>query len=128
MLQDYEKRIKARPVYLIRDDRITAHFIICFIALVVYRLLEKKLGEQYTCSEIIQGLRDMNFYEVKGEGFVPTYMRTDFTDSLHDVFGFRTDYQILTMQQMKKIFKATKVLDKHYSLLINCAKARNPMI
>ena len=103
-----KSEFRARPVYLSRDDRITAHFITCFIALVVYRLLEKKLGEQYTCSEIVQGLRDMNFYEVKGEGFVPTYMRTDFTDSLHDVFGFRTDYQILTMRQMKKIFKATK--------------------
>ena len=103
-----KSEFRARPVYLSRDDRITAHFITCFIALVVYRLLEKKLGEQYTCSEIVQGLRDMNFHEVKGEGFVPTYMRTDFTDSLHDVFGFRTDYQILTMRQMKKIFKATK--------------------
>jgi len=103
-----KSEFKARPVYLSRDDRITAHFIICFIALVVYRLLEKRLGEQYTCSEIVQGLRDMNFYEVKGEGFVPTYTRTDFTDGLHDVFGFRTDYQILPMRQMKNIFKATK--------------------
>jgi hypothetical protein len=103
-----KSEFKARPVHLSRDDRITAHFISCFIALVVYRLLERKLSGQYTCSEIIQGLRDMNFYEVKGEGFVPTYMRTEFTDSLHDVFGFRTDYQILPMGQMKKIFKATK--------------------
>ncbi len=99
---------KARPVYLSRDDRITAHFMTCFIALVVYRLLEKRLEEQYTCSEIVQGLRDMNFHEIKGEGFVPTYTRTDFTDSLHDAFGFRTDYQILTTRQMKNIFKATK--------------------
>ncbi len=103
-----KSEFKARPVYLSRDDRITAHFIICFIALVVYRILEKRLGEQYTCSEIVQGLRDMNFHEIKGEGFVPTYMRTEFTDNLHDVFGFRTDYQIITMRQMKKIFKATK--------------------
>ncbi|NLN84407.1 MAG: transposase, partial [Firmicutes bacterium] len=103
-----KSEFKARPVYLSRDDRITAHFITCFIALVVYRLLEKKLGDQFTCSEIVQGLRDMNFYEVKGEGFVPTYTRTDFTDSLHDAFDFRTDYQILPMRQMKKIFKTTK--------------------
>lgn len=103
-----KSEFKARPVYLSRDDRITAHFIVCFIALVIYRLLEKKLGGQYTCSEIVQGLRDMNFYEVKGEGFVPTYMRTDFTDSLHGVFGFRTDYQILPLRQMKNIFKDTK--------------------
>ena len=95
-----KSEFKARPVPLSRADRITAHFITCFIALVVYRLLEKKLDGQYTCNEIIQGLRDMNFYEVKGEWFVPSYMRTAFTDSLHDVFGFRTDYQILPMRQM----------------------------
>ena len=50
----------------------------------------------------------MNFYEIKGEGYVPTYTRTDFTDALHDAFGFRTDYQIVTTKQMKKIFKDTK--------------------
>lgn len=99
---------KARPVYLSRDDRIEAHFGTCFISLILYRFLEKKLGEKYTCSELIQGLRDMNFYEIKGEGYIPTYTRTDFTDDLHKAFHFRTDYQILSTSQMKKIFKITK--------------------
>ncbi len=103
-----KSEFKARPVYLSRDDRIMAHFMICFIALVLYRFLEKRLGEQYTCREIVQGLKDMNFYEVKGEGFVPAYVRTDFTDSLHSAFGFRTDYQILNTRHMKNIFKETK--------------------
>ena len=99
---------KARPVYLQRDDRIKAHFTTCFISLMIYRLLEKKLEEKYTCSEIISGLRDMNFYEIKSEGYIPTYTRTDLTDDLHEKFGFRTDYQILNIKQMKKIFKDTK--------------------
>jgi transposase len=99
---------KARPVYLKRDDRIKAHFTTCFIALTLYRYLEKKLDEKFTTSEIIQGLRDMNFYAVPDEGYIPTYTRTDFTDALHDAFGFHTDYQIVTMKQMKKIFKETK--------------------
>lgn len=103
-----KSEFKARPVYLQRDDRIKAHFTTCFISLLIYRLLEKKLPEKYTCSEIISGLRDMNFYEVKGEGYIPTYTRTDFTDDLHDKFGFRTDYQIVSMKQMKKIFTDTK--------------------
>ena len=103
-----KSEFKARPVYLQRDDRIKAHFTTCFISLMIYRLLEKKLSEKYTCSEIISGLRDMNFYEVKGEGYIPTYTRTDFTDDLHEKFGFRTDYQIVNMKQMKKIFKETK--------------------
>lgn len=50
----------------------------------------------------------MNFYSVDEEGFIPTYTRTDLTDALHNAFGFRTDYQIVTIKQMKKIFKDTK--------------------
>lgn len=103
-----KSEFKARPVYLQRDDRIKAHFTTCFISLMIYRLLEKKLSEKYTCSEIITELRSMNFYEVKGDGYIPTYTRTDITDDLHDKFQFRTDYQIVNTKQMKKIFNATK--------------------
>lgn len=103
-----KSEFKARPVYLSKDDRIVAHFTTCFISLIIYRLLEKRLNENFTCHEIISGIRDMEFFDVKGEGYVPTYTRTDFTDVLHDAFGFRTDYQILNTRMMKKILKETK--------------------
>lgn len=103
-----KSEFKARPVYLSRDDRIQAHFTTCFLALVLYRYLEKCLGEKFTSHEIVTGLREMNFYSVPTEGYIPTYTRTDFTDALHDTFGFRTDYQIVSLKQMKKIFKDTK--------------------
>lgn len=103
-----KSEFKARPVYLSRDDRIAAHFTTCFLSMVIYRFLEKKLGEKFTTSEIIHGLRDMNFYEIIGDGYIPTYTRTDFTDALHEAFGFRTDYQIVSTSQMKKNFKETK--------------------
>ncbi len=103
-----KSEFKARPVYLKRDDRITAHFTTCFIALVIYRILEKKLNEQFTCDTIIHGLRQMNFLELKKEGYEPTYTRSDFTDALHEYFGFRTDYEVTTMKKMKKIFRLTK--------------------
>ena len=99
---------KARPVYLSRDDRIKAHFTTCFLALTLYRYLEKKLKEEFTSTEIISQIRGMNFYSIPGEGYIPTYTRTDFTDALHNAFGFRTDYQIVTTKQMKKIFNDTK--------------------
>jgi hypothetical protein len=105
--QIMKSEFKSRPVYLSRDNRIKAHFMTCFIALIIYRLLERKLNEKYTCCEIIDGLRDLNFYHVKGEGYIPTYTRTDFTDDLHDAFGFRTDYEINSTGTMKKIFKLT---------------------
>lgn len=103
-----KSEFKARPVYLSRDDRITAHFTTCFLAMVLYRLLEKKLDSKFTTCEMINGLRDMNFLEIKGDGFIPTYTRTDFTDKLHEAFGFRTDYQIVSNSHMKKIFKNAK--------------------
>jgi len=99
---------KARPVYVKRDERIKAHFMTCFISLLIYRILEKRLKEKFTCSHILEELRDMNYLEVPGEGYIPAYTRTDFTDALHDAFAFRTDYQIMTHSEMKKIFKATK--------------------
>ncbi|HKM03075.1 MAG TPA: transposase [Lachnospiraceae bacterium] len=99
---------KARPVYLSRDDRIKAHFTTCFLALVIHRYLEKRLDNKYTSSNIINTLRNMNFFKVQTEEYIPTYTRTDLTDTLHETFDFRTDYQIISTTQMKKIFKSTK--------------------
>lgn len=47
----------------------------------------------------------MNFLECVDDGYIPTYTRTDLTDALHENFNFRTDYEINTMKQMRKIFK-----------------------
>lgn len=103
-----KSEFKARPVYLSRDDRIQAHFTTCFLALLIYRLLEKKLDEKYTTKELVETLKSLNFMELKGEGYIPTYTRTDITDDLHEKFDFRTDTQIVSSATMKKIFKQTK--------------------
>ena len=103
-----KSEFKARPVYLSRDDRIIAHFTTCFLSLVLLRFLEKRLEENYTTSKIIDTLKNMNFSESIGNGYIPTYTRTDLTDDLHDKFGFRTDYQIITNHSLKKILKKIK--------------------
>ncbi|HBH12506.1 MAG TPA: IS1634 family transposase [Clostridiales bacterium] len=103
-----KSEFKARPVYLSRDDRIKAHFTTCFLALTLYRYLEKRLDERFTTHEIVTGLRGMDFCLVPSEGYIPTYTRNDFTDALHGTFGFRTDYQIVSSKMMKKIFRDTK--------------------
>ncbi|MFI3261731.1 MAG: IS1634 family transposase [Rikenellaceae bacterium] len=103
-----KSELKARPVYLHRDDRIKAHFITCFISLMVLKTLEKKIGGCFSSAEIISELSTMNFYNLDGEGYIPTYTRTDLTDLLHEKFKFRTDYQIIKNQTMKKIISSTK--------------------
>lgn len=98
----------ARPVFVRREDRIKAHFLVCFLALLTYRLLEKKLELKYTCDEILSTLREMNFASLEGQGFMPLYARTRLTDDLHEVSGFRTDYQLVTKSKMREIQKKSK--------------------
>ena len=98
----------ARPVYLQNETRIKAHFLICFLALLFYRLLEKKMNHQYTCETILKTLKGMNFAEIQEQGFMPLYKREKITDDLHEACGFRTDYQFITKSQMKTIQKKSK--------------------
>lgn len=100
---------KASPVFHQREDRIKAHFLTCFIALFIFRILEKKLDEKYSCERIMRTLRKMTVYR-PGEklGYLPSYTRTDLTDALHEAAGFRTDYEILTDISMKKVIRSTK--------------------
>lgn len=103
-----KSEFKARPVFLHNDERIRAHFLTCFLSLLVYRMLEHKLGEKYTVSELTKTLRKMDFFRIDGIGYLPEYKRTEITDDLHEVFGFRTDTEIVSERTMKKIIKATK--------------------
>ena len=105
MKTDFE----ARPVYVRRQDRIKAHFLTCYISLLVYRLLEKKIGNKYTCNEILSTLRSMQVTLLSKEsGYIPSYKRTDLTDDLHKVFGFHTDYEFISKSAMRSIIKSTK--------------------
>ena len=104
-----KSEFEARPVFVRRGDRIKAHFLTCFISLLVYRLLEKKLGEEFTCSQILETLRTMNVTLLsKDSGYIPSYKRTKITDKLHNSFGFRTDYEFIRKSTMRTIIKETK--------------------
>lgn len=104
-----KSEFEARPVYVQRDDRIKAHFLTCYISLLVYRLLEKKLGEKYTCSQILETLRGMQMTLLNKErGYIPSYKRTKLTDELHAIFGFRTDLEFISKSSIRSIIKATK--------------------
>ena len=109
-----KSELKARPVYLKRDDRIQAHFLTCFVALLIYRILVKKirlrLPEDNPGGEaIVKTLCEMDFLEKESDGYIPVYTRTDITDALHDEFGFRTDLELLHKKEMKRIVRMTKM-------------------
>jgi len=99
---------KARPIYLQLEDRINAHFLICFTALLTIRLLSIKLGNKYTVQELLKTLRNMTLTDTGYGSYIPSYTRTEITDELHESFGFRTDYEISTKQNIRNIIKNTK--------------------
>ena len=103
---------KARPVYLQRDDRILAHFMTCFLALLLLKILKTRVekylpGRHLTNQDVLETLQNMNFHALEDAYYVPNYTRTDLTDALHEAMGFRTDFEVISAQQMKKILKET---------------------
>lgn len=105
----------ARPVYVRRDDRIKAHFLSCFLSLLIYKYLEKKVnrgGKHFSTDEIVDTLRRMDFLSIPSEGYIPIYTRTDLTNNLHGSAGFRTDAQIITKRKMRSIIAYTKKREK----------------
>ncbi len=76
----------------------------------IYRIMEKRLGEKYTCEEIIHTLREMDVRKVEDHGFIPCYTRTDLTDDLHKKAGFHTDCEITRPKSMAGIIRRSKGL------------------
>ena len=99
---------RSRPVYVSTEKAIKAHFLTCFIALLVYRILEKQLNNKYTVTEIVNTLSEMTLTDIGEMGYIPSYTRTELTDALHENAGFRTDTQIVKKSKLRSIIKSTK--------------------
>lgn len=98
----------ARPVFVQREDRIKAHFLICFLSLMIFKFLERKLDYKYTCEQILDTLRAIDFADIEEQGFMPLYTRTAITDDLHTACGLRTDFQFISKSKMVQIQKFSK--------------------
>lgn len=103
-----KSEFNARPVYLSREDRIKAHFLICFLSLVIYRYLEKSISEEHTTTEIIEALRNYNFREFEGFGYIPCYTYNEIIKKLNGKFNIITNKEILNYKNFKKIINQTK--------------------
>lgn len=98
----------AQPIYVSTKESIKAHFLICFVALLIYRMLEEKLKYKYTVTQILDTIRSMKVLDIEGYGYIPAYTRTNLTDELHELFGFRTDTEIIKKSKMRNIVSKTK--------------------
>lgn len=99
---------EARPVYVSREDRIKAHFLTCFLALLHFRLLKRSVKTPCTTEQLLEVLRSMNYADIEEQGYMPAYERQRITDGLHEACGFRTDYEFITKRKMKEIEKKSK--------------------
>lgn len=99
---------RARPAFVWSDSHIKAHFLTCFISLLIFRILESRLQYRFTAPSIISKLREMTMNIIHGEGYKPNYTRDDLTDALHETAGFRTDTEIVTNLRIKQIIRSIK--------------------
>lgn len=98
-----KSELKTRPMYVTVKESIEGHLLTCFIALLVYRILEKcYLMEKYTSETLIKSLREMNITHLTGNYYVPSFTRTEITDDLADIFGFQPSREVLTQKYLKK--------------------------
>ena len=97
----------ARPVYHRLDNRITAHFMICYTALLIYRLLEKQLKEKgyhFTINEILTTLKNMNLYEDYSK-YNSLYTQSSSLDALIDISELDFDAEYFKPSYINKILK-----------------------
>ena len=101
-----KSEFKARPVYLRLEERIKAHFVICYLSLLIYRILEKeKLQDKYTTEEIIKTLKNMQTNKIEGIGYKQLYQKTEITTSLNNNYDFSLDQEFIGIKNMKKFIK-----------------------
>lgn len=116
--------LKARPVYLQVEERIKGHFITCVIALMILRLIqididklnkvEKRDGEKgkpeghYSITEIRNTLEAMNLVQCKDGNFLPAYDRTQLTDCINTLQGYRTDTEVIPKSRIRKVLRGVK--------------------
>ena len=94
--------IRTRPIYHHNDKAVRAHLALCFLALFIIRVMEHRI-QGFSTDRLLDTLRTMDAIRMEGEGYVPTFMRTDLTDRFFEEAGFRLDYQIIMLKKLKSI-------------------------
>ncbi|SFF94717.1 Transposase DDE domain-containing protein [Desulfotomaculum arcticum] len=96
-----------RPVYLRTNEHINAHFLICFIALLIARIVEMRLGGKYTISKITETLQNVACSHLDQNLWLFDFA-DEVTDECNAVFGTDFGRKAMTLQEIKKNFGKTK--------------------
>ena len=102
-----KSELDTRPVYVSRKERIHAHFLICYISLVILRLIQKRLGGAYSTEVIINAMKNISCSPEAKNLYLFDY-RTDVTDAIGKAMGFDFTKKRLSRSEIKKILAETK--------------------
>lgn len=100
--------LSARPVFHHKRERIIAHFMVCYTALLIYRILEKKLndyGTHFTIDNIIETLQNMNVANVEDICYLSTYTASNVCTALNGIFDLGLDKKYYQAKELNKIIK-----------------------
>lgn len=98
--------LDGRPVYLQRSDRIRSHFLICFLAMTILKMLQKQLDMPgLSIDRLIRTLRDFKFAYIRGAGYMPVFERDELTDRLQELNGICVDTQIVKTKTMNAMYR-----------------------
>lgn len=104
--------LSTRPVYHQKPKRIIAHFMICYTALLIYRLLDAKLnryGAHFTIENIIETLNNMEVTNIEDLCYMSTYSNSQVCTALNAVFDLGLDKKYYQPKELnKKIRKISK--------------------
>ena len=102
-----KSELDARPVLVWTKEHIESHFLTCFVALVITRLLEKKLGNKYSIHKIIDSLKNYNSISIEHDLCIQNYTDEIITE-LNKIFNIDFSRKYLTLSEIKKIFHLNK--------------------
>jgi len=99
--------LETRPVHVWTREHIEAHFLSCYVALLLLRLIQRDTGFEYSVAKVIEAIRGIAGAHMKENYYLFSY-RTELTDRLGALIGQNLARQVYSKDDMRKILAATK--------------------
>ena len=99
--------LRTRPIYHELEDRINAHFLICFISLLIGRIIELRLDSRFTVSKITDTLKKISCSRIDQNYWLFDH-RCEISDALDATFGTNFSDKMMTLKKIKKNFALSK--------------------
>lgn len=97
-----KSELETRPVFVWTNESIEAHFLSCFVSLLIIRLLEQKLNHKYSNAYIIDSLRKYNSTNIEHDIYLQNF-RNNVIKDIEDIFNINLSRKYLTLSEIKKI-------------------------